>query len=76
LRSHGVSESQFRADVQRAYEGATVTVKPQSQEPSQTVTWTTGVAYIDGYNVNLRSGPSTSYGILRHFSKGESYHVW
>ncbi len=30
LRSHGVSESQFRADVQKAYEGATVTVKPKT----------------------------------------------
>lgn len=32
LRSHGVSESQFRADVQKAYEGATVTVKPQNHK--------------------------------------------
>lgn len=76
LRSHGVSESQFRADVQKAYEGATVTVKPKPQEPSQNVTWTTGVAYIDGYNVNLRSGPSTNYSIIRQLSKGESYQVW
>ncbi|WP_346817877.1 N-acetylmuramoyl-L-alanine amidase [Bacillus paramobilis] len=76
LRSHGVSESQFRADVQKAYEGATVTVKPKPQEPIQNVVGATGVAYIDGYNVNLRSGPSTNYGIIRQLSKDESYQVW
>ncbi|PER46853.1 N-acetylmuramoyl-L-alanine amidase, partial [Bacillus thuringiensis] len=59
LHSHGVSESKFRADVQKAYEGATVTVKPKPQEPSQNVVGATGVAYIEGFNVNLRSGPST-----------------
>lgn len=76
LRSHGVSETQFRADVQKAYEGATVTVKPKPQEPSQNVVGATGVAYIDGYNVNLRSGPSTNYGIIRQLNKDESYQVW
>ncbi|MGM2728404.1 N-acetylmuramoyl-L-alanine amidase [Bacillus cereus group sp. Bce005] len=74
LRSHGVLESQFRADVQKAYDGATVTVKPQ--EPSQNVVGATEVAYIDGYNVNLRSGPSTNYGVIRQLSKDESYQVW
>lgn len=62
--------------VQKAYEGETVTVKPKPQEPSQNVTWTTGLAYIDGYNVNLRNGPSTNYGIIRQLSKDESYQVW
>ncbi|MDA2420706.1 N-acetylmuramoyl-L-alanine amidase [Bacillus cereus] len=76
LRSHGVSESQFRADVQKAYEGATVTVKPKPQEPSQNVVGETGVAYIDGFNVNLRSGPSTSNNVIRKLQKGESYKVW
>ncbi|MDF9661479.1 N-acetylmuramoyl-L-alanine amidase [Bacillus cereus] len=76
LRSHGVSESQFRTDVQKAYDGATVTVKPKPQEPSRHVIGVTGVAYIDGYNVNLRSGPSTNYGIIRQLSKDESYQVW
>ncbi|MFQ6571454.1 N-acetylmuramoyl-L-alanine amidase [Bacillus sp. AF53] len=76
LRSHGVSESQFRADVQKAYEGATVTVKPKPQEPSQNVVGETGVAYIDGFNVNLRSGPSTNYGVIRQLNKGEAYQVW
>ncbi|MEH6932411.1 N-acetylmuramoyl-L-alanine amidase [Bacillus sp. JJ783] len=76
LRSHGVSELQFRADVQKAYEGETVTVKPKSQEPPQKVTGATGVAYIDGYNVNLRSGPSTNSGVIRQLGKGEAYQVW
>ncbi|WP_412675559.1 N-acetylmuramoyl-L-alanine amidase [Bacillus mycoides] len=76
LRSHGVSESQFRADVLKAYEGKMVTVKPKPQGPAQNVTGATGVAYIDGYNVNLRSGPSTNYGVIRQLGKGEAYQVW
>lgn len=76
LRSHGVSESQFRADVQKAYEGATGTVKPKPQEPSQNVVGATGVAYIEGFNVNLRSGPSTNHGVIRQLNKGEAYQVW
>lgn len=76
LRSQGVSEAQFRADVQKAYDGVTVTVKPKPQEPSRNVVGATGVAYIDGYNVNLRSGPSTNYGVIRQLSKDELYQVW
>ncbi|EOO65461.1 N-acetylmuramoyl-L-alanine amidase, partial [Bacillus cereus VD021] len=76
LRSHGVSESQFRADVLKAYEGKMVTVKPKPQGPAQNVTGATRVAYIDGYNVNLRSGPSTNYGVIRQLGKGEAYQVW
>ncbi|MGH0485869.1 N-acetylmuramoyl-L-alanine amidase [Bacillus mycoides] len=73
LRSHGVSESQFKADVQKAYEGETVTVKPK---PSQNVVGTKGIAYVDGYNVNLRSGPGTNYGVIRQLDKGKAYQVW
>ncbi|MEH7149560.1 N-acetylmuramoyl-L-alanine amidase [Bacillus thuringiensis] len=78
LRSHGVSESQFRADVQKAYEGETVTVKPKPQQPNEVsgVMNEVGVAYIDGYNVNLRSGPSTTNRVIRKLQKGESYKVW
>lgn len=78
LRSHGVSESQFRADVRKAYEGETVTVKPKPQQPNEVpgVTNEVGVAYIDGYNVNLRSGPSTTNSVIRKLQKGESYKVW
>ncbi|QWI73232.1 SH3 domain-containing protein (plasmid) [Bacillus mycoides] len=61
------------ADVLKAYEGETVTVKPKPQEPSQNVT---GVAYINGDNVNLRNGPSTNYGVIRQLNKGEAYQVW
>ncbi|MEB8986774.1 N-acetylmuramoyl-L-alanine amidase [Bacillus cereus] len=78
LRSHGVSESQFRADVQKAYEGETVTVKPKPQQPNEVpgVINEVGVAYIDGYNVNLRSGPSTTNSVIRKLQKGEAYKVW
>lgn len=76
LRSHGVSESQFRADVLKAYNGDSVSVKPKPQEPSENVIGTTGAAYIDGFNVNLRSSPSTNYGVIRQLNKGEAYQVW
>ncbi|QWG94636.1 N-acetylmuramoyl-L-alanine amidase [Bacillus toyonensis] len=76
LKSHGVSESQFRNDVLKAYNGDSVSVKPKPQEPSESVTEASGVAYIDGLNVNLRSGPSTSNDVIRKLQKGESYKVW
>ncbi|MES5944830.1 N-acetylmuramoyl-L-alanine amidase [Bacillus cereus group sp. MG6] len=76
LKSHGVSESQFRNDVLKAYNGDSVSVKPKPQEPSGSVTKASGVAYIDGQNVNLRSGPSTSNNVIRKLQKGESYKVW
>lgn len=76
LKSHGVSESQFRKDVLKAYNGHSVTVEAKSQQPSGSVLETTGVAYIDGQNVNLRSGPSTSNNVIRKLQKGESYKVW
>ncbi|GAB6442191.1 MULTISPECIES: N-acetylmuramoyl-L-alanine amidase [Bacillus] len=73
LKSHGVSEAQFRADVLKAYNGHSVTVEAQ---PSESMLETNGVAYIDGQNVNLRSGPSTSNNVIRKLQKGESYKVW
>ncbi|MED3484942.1 N-acetylmuramoyl-L-alanine amidase [Bacillus toyonensis] len=76
LKSHGVSESQFRNDVLKAYNGDSVSVKPKPQEPSESVTEASGVTYIDGQNVNLRSGPSTSNNVIRKLQKGESYKVW
>lgn len=76
LKSHGVSESQFRNDVLKVYNDDSVSVKPNPQEPSESVTNASGVVYIDGQNVNLRSGPSTSNGIIRTLQKGESYKVW
>ncbi|MBJ8128901.1 N-acetylmuramoyl-L-alanine amidase [Bacillus cereus group sp. N3] len=76
LKSHGVSESQFRNDVVKAYNGDSVSVKPKPQEPSESVTEASGLAYIDGQNVNLRSGPSTSNNVIRKLQKGESYKVW
>lgn len=76
LKSHGVSESQFRNDVLKAYNSDSVSVKPKPQEPSGSVTEASGVAYIDGQNVNLRSRPSTSNNVIRKLQKGESYKVW
>ncbi|PEJ20491.1 N-acetylmuramoyl-L-alanine amidase [Bacillus toyonensis] len=76
LTSHGVSESQFRNDVLKAYNGDSVSVKPKPQKPSESVTEASGVVYIDGQNVNLRSGPSTSNDVIRKLQKGESYKVW
>ncbi|PFB36176.1 N-acetylmuramoyl-L-alanine amidase, partial [Bacillus thuringiensis] len=37
---------------------------------------TDGIAYIEGYNVNLRKGPGTSYSKIRQLNKPESYIVW
>ncbi|PGC85726.1 peptidoglycan recognition protein family protein, partial [Bacillus toyonensis] len=73
LRSHGVSESQFRSDVQRAYNGDGPTVPTLPTKPEQS---TQGIAYILGYNVNLRKGPGTDYGVIRQLNKPESYQVW
>lgn len=79
LRSHGVSEAQFRADVQRAYNNSSVevSVPEQPSKPAEVPTAVTdGVAYIQGDNVNLRKGPGTSYSKIRQLNKPESYVVW
>ncbi|MEW4067105.1 MULTISPECIES: N-acetylmuramoyl-L-alanine amidase [Bacillus] len=78
LRSHGVSESKFRADALKAYNGDSISVKPKPQQPNEVpgVINEVGIAYIDGYNINLRSGPSTTNSVIRKLQKGESYKVW
>ncbi|MEK9549421.1 N-acetylmuramoyl-L-alanine amidase [Bacillus thuringiensis] len=79
LRSHGVSEAQFRADVQRAYNNSSVevSVPEQPSKPAEVPTAVTdGIAFIEGYNVNLRKGPDTSYSKIRQLNKPESYIVW
>ncbi|OTW88705.1 N-acetylmuramoyl-L-alanine amidase [Bacillus thuringiensis serovar cameroun] len=79
LKSHGVSEAQFRADVQRAYNNGNVDVSvPENpSKPEEVPTAVTdGIAYIEGYNVNLRKGPGTSYSKIRQLNKPESYVVW
>ncbi|PEX46102.1 N-acetylmuramoyl-L-alanine amidase [Bacillus thuringiensis] len=78
LRSHGVSESKFRADVLKAYNGSSISVEAKPQQPNEVpgVINEVGVAYIDGYNINLRSGPSTTNSVIRKLQKGESYKVW
>lgn len=77
LRSHGVSESKFRADVLKAYNGNSISVEAKPQQPNEVpgVMNEVGVAYIDGYNVNLRSGPATTNSVIRKLQKGEAYKV-
>ncbi|MEH7215880.1 N-acetylmuramoyl-L-alanine amidase [Bacillus toyonensis] len=79
LKSHGVSEAQFRADVQRAYNNANadVSVPDKPSKPAEVpMAVTDGIAYIEGYNVNLRKGPGTSYSKIRQLKKPEAYVVW
>ncbi|WP_367899816.1 N-acetylmuramoyl-L-alanine amidase [Bacillus pseudomycoides] len=76
LRSHGVSEAQFRADVQRAYNNSDVSVPEQPSKPGEPAANMEGIAYIEGYNVNLRKGPDASYSVIRQLNKPESYKVW
>lgn len=78
FRSHGVSEAKFRADVLKVYNGSTVTVdtKPQKTNEIPDTVESNGIAYIEGYNVNLRSGPSTENSVVRKLQKGEAYKVW
>ncbi|EJS70474.1 hypothetical protein ICW_01943 [Bacillus wiedmannii] len=78
LRSHGVSEAKFRADVLKAYNGNSVTVDAKPQKPNEVpgTVEVNGVAYIEGYNVNLRSGPSTDNSVIRKLQKEEAYKVW
>ncbi|HDT6579228.1 TPA: N-acetylmuramoyl-L-alanine amidase [Bacillus cereus] len=76
LRSHGVSESQFRSDVQRAYNNSSVDVSVPSKPEEVPTAVTDGIAYILGNNVNLRKGPGTNYGVIRQLNKLEAYQVW
>ncbi|WP_242296734.1 MULTISPECIES: N-acetylmuramoyl-L-alanine amidase [unclassified Bacillus cereus group] len=78
LRSHGVSEAKFRADVLKAYNGNSVTVDAKPQKPNEIpgTVEVNGIAYIEGYNVNLRSGPSTDNSVIRKLQKGQAYKVW
>uniref|UniRef100_UPI0011AA5F9C N-acetylmuramoyl-L-alanine amidase n=1 Tax=Bacillus thuringiensis TaxID=1428 RepID=UPI0011AA5F9C len=76
LRSHGVSEVQFRSDVQRAYNNSSVEVSVPSKSEEVPIAVTDGIAYIEGYNVNLRKGPDTSYSVIRQLNKPEAYQVW
>ncbi|PEN90953.1 N-acetylmuramoyl-L-alanine amidase [Bacillus cereus] len=73
LRSHGVSEAQFRSDVQQAYNSDNVPLPVESGGPTES---TKGIAYILGNNVNLRKGPDTSYSVIRQLNKLETYQVW
>ncbi|MED1381791.1 N-acetylmuramoyl-L-alanine amidase [Bacillus mycoides] len=76
LKSHGVSEAQFRADVQRAYNNGGVSVPDNPSQPGEPTSNVEGIAYILGYNVNLRKGPDTSYSVIRQLNKPEAYQVW
>ncbi|PEO88116.1 N-acetylmuramoyl-L-alanine amidase [Bacillus pseudomycoides] len=79
LSSHGVSEAQFRADVQRAYNNSSVdvSVPEKPSKPAEVPTANVeGVAYIQGNNINLRKGPDASYSVIRQLNKPEAYQVW
>ncbi|MBJ8031074.1 peptidoglycan recognition family protein [Bacillus cereus group sp. N21] len=79
LRIHGVSEAQFRADVQRAYNNSSVevSVPDKPSKPAEVPTANVeGVAYIQGNNINLRKGPNASYSVIRQLNKPEAYQVW
>ncbi|KZE01253.1 N-acetylmuramoyl-L-alanine amidase [Bacillus mycoides] len=77
LRSHGVSEAEFRADVLKDYNGKNITVdaKPQEQSERPGTVEENGVVYIGGFNLNFRSGPSTENSVIRKLQKGETYKV-
>ncbi|MGE0994881.1 N-acetylmuramoyl-L-alanine amidase, partial [Bacillus sp. GMa5/2] len=65
--------------VQRAYANSSVdvSVPEKPSKPAEVPTAVTdGIAYIEGYNVNLRKGPGTSYSKIRQLNKPESYIVW
>ncbi|MEI4618356.1 MULTISPECIES: N-acetylmuramoyl-L-alanine amidase [Bacillus cereus group] len=73
LRSHGVSEAQFRSDVQRVYNNGEIMETTGEGSP---VVHTQGIAYIFGNNVNLRKGPGTNYEVIRQLNTSESYQIW
>ncbi|MBJ9983600.1 N-acetylmuramoyl-L-alanine amidase [Bacillus sp. S70] len=63
----------FIERVQNAYSGGSNNVSPTPTPPSSSGT---GIAYIEGNNVNLRKGPGTGYGVIRQLGKGEPYQVF
>ncbi|EEM17135.1 N-acetylmuramoyl-L-alanine amidase family 2 [Bacillus pseudomycoides DSM 12442] len=65
--------------MKRAYSNSNVDVSVPNQlsKPEEIPTAVAdGVAYIQGYSVNLRKGPDTSYSVIRQLNKPESYVVW
>lgn len=61
-------EAQLRADVRRAYNHSSVEVfvPGKLSKPAEVrVVVTDGIAYIEGYDVNLCKGPDTSYSKIR-----------
>ncbi|ABY46904.1 N-acetylmuramoyl-L-alanine amidase [Bacillus mycoides] len=65
--------NRFIERVQNACNGGGNNVAPTPIPPS---TSGTGIAYINGNNVNLRKGPGTGYEVIRQLVKGESYQVF
>ena len=72
LKSHGISEAQFRIDVQRAYNNGEIVETTGEGSP---VVHTQGITSL-GNNVNLRKGPGTNYGVIRQLNQPEAYQVW
>ncbi|MED4653057.1 N-acetylmuramoyl-L-alanine amidase [Bacillus pseudomycoides] len=74
LKSRGVSESQFRSDIKYAYNHSNDEFNP-TESLKLNVPSINKVVYIEGFNINLRKGPGTSYSVIRQVNKTESYAV-
>ncbi|MED1404903.1 N-acetylmuramoyl-L-alanine amidase [Bacillus mycoides] len=63
----------FIERVQTAHNGGSNLI---TSTPTPPLNDETGIAYIKGNRVNLRTGPGTGYGVIRQLGEGESYKVW
>ena len=53
-----------------------VSIPEKPSKPGEPIANVEGIAYIEGYNVNLRKGPGASYSVISQLNKPESYKVW
>lgn len=65
LKSHSVSESQFRSNVQQAYNSREIVETTGEDSP---VVHTKNIVYIFGNNVNVRKGPDSSDSVLHQLN--------
>ncbi|EJP83798.1 hypothetical protein IK1_04107 [Bacillus cereus VD146] len=64
LKSHSVSESQFCSGVKHAYNHSNDDINP-TESLELNVPSINRVVYIEGFNINLRKEPGTSYSVIR-----------
>lgn len=62
--------------MQQAYNNSNVSVLEQPSKPGEPIVNVEGIAYIEGYNVNLRKGAGASYSVIRQLNKPEAYKVF